>query len=67
MTTFRIARHTMRAGEVVEVIGEDGKLLATLYATDDQHLRLVSKLLDDVTVDPLHPPVANITLRKLVP
>jgi hypothetical protein len=65
MTTFRIAKHSFaRDRAAVEIIGEDGQLLATLYATDDHHFRLVSKHLDRVEIERTPPAVAEIYLRK---
>ena len=65
MTTFHIKPHSFAHGRAaVEVIGEDGQLMATFYATDDHHFRLVSKDLDHIDIDRSHPPVADIYLRK---
>jgi hypothetical protein len=68
MTTFRVNPHTVDVGRAaVEIIGKDGQLLAVLYATDDQHLRLVSKHLESVAIEPgdgWEPAIAEILLRE---
>jgi hypothetical protein len=68
MTTFRITTHNAVADRlVVEVVGEDGDLLAVLYAVDDKHLRVVSRLLDRVDFNMHSPAVAEMYLKKAKP
>lgn len=61
--TIKIKPHFITDGkDVVEIYGNDNRLIAAIYITDDEHLKLVSKHLTSVAVDKNYPATAIIFL-----
>jgi hypothetical protein len=69
MTSFRITPHEVEPGRAtVEVLADDGELLAAIYVVEERLIRVISKYIDQrrggVELDDREPPVVNIRLWR---
>ena len=60
MIEFRVVKHSMSQGDMVEVL-RDGKFVASIYEHEDG-LHIVSKHLDGVKHEVAYPPGVVISL-----